>query len=53
MDNTKDIRASRRNPFDENPNFPLRHNVLNRRVRGQERNVGAAREKVAISCDKI
>ena len=42
----KRSRRNKRNPFDENPNQPLRHTVLNRRVKGHEKNVGATREKV-------
>ena len=46
MNNVRGSQNLRKNPFDEIPNLPLRHYILNRRVRGHERNVGAAREKV-------
>lgn len=49
----KRSRRNKRNPFDENPNQPLRHTVLNRRVKGHEKNVGATREKYARGKTKL
>ena len=36
------------NPFDVIANPRTKHDVLNRKVKGQNRNVGLAREKVPI-----
>lgn len=37
------------NPFDRFANTRKKHEVLNRRVKGEDRNVGRAREKVAAA----
>jgi hypothetical protein len=38
--------ASVENPFDKFANSRKKHDVLNRRVKGEDRNVGRARTKV-------
>ncbi len=35
------------NPFDKFANSKKKHDVLNRRVKGEDRNMGRAREKVS------
>ena len=42
---TKKIEKAKENPFDEFSNGKKKHEVLNRRVKGEDRNVGRAREK--------
>jgi hypothetical protein len=37
------------NPFDKFANSRKKHEVLNRRVKGEDRNVGRAREKVCYA----
>lgn len=41
------------NPFDRFANTRKKHEVLNRRVKGEDRNVGRAREKVAAAAAAI
>lgn len=37
------------NPFDKFANARKKHDVLNRKVKGEDRNVGRARAKVSLS----
>lgn len=37
------------NPFDKFANARKKHDVLNRKVKGEDRNVGRARAKVIVS----
>ena len=41
------------NPFDRFANTRKKHEVLNRRVKGEDRNVGRAREKVAAAAAAV
>ena len=45
----KDDKATVTNPFDKFANNKKKHDVLNRKVKGEDRNVGRAREKVRVS----
>lgn len=40
------VKAKPENPFDKFANARKKHEVLNRRVKGEDRNMGRAREKV-------
>ncbi len=42
----KSASAENSNPFDKFSNSRKKHEVLNRRVKGEDRNVGRARKKV-------
>lgn len=48
--NTSTAKKVIENPFDRFANTRKKHEVLNRRVKGEDRNVGRAREKVASCC---
>jgi hypothetical protein len=40
------------NPFEKFANSKKKHEVVNRRVKGEDRNVGRARGKVSSPCDR-
>ena len=40
------VKSKAENPFDKFANARKKHEVLNRRVKGEDRNMGRAREKV-------
>lgn len=41
------------NPFDKFANARKKHDVLNRKVKGEDRNVGRARAKVIVSLSTL
>jgi len=42
------VKAKAENPFDKFSNPRKKHDVLNRKVKGEDRNVGRARAKVTL-----
>lgn len=46
-------KAKTENPFDKFANARKKHEVLNRRVKGEDRNMGRAREKVSTPTFKL